>query len=51
MQETLNFLNIIDSRLKRTRDSTPKTSNRISLKRSQRFPYARAIDFKEEKYR
>jgi hypothetical protein len=52
MHETLDFLTIIDDKIKRSRlgDSkrlqTISTRDKIMGKKQQRYPYARAMDFR-----
>lgn len=54
MHETINFLSIIDSKIKRSRASTPKHTQSLKEKlysrRSSKYPYAKAIDFHETQY-
>lgn len=53
MQETLNFLNIIDSKIRKNCYSAPKVSSlkgKVHQKRFSKFPYAKAIDFSEAQY-
>ena len=53
MHETINFLNILDTKNKRRSQSAPKVSSlkdKIHGRRFTKFPYAKAIDFSEEQY-
>lgn len=53
MHETLNFLTIIDDKLKRSegrRLSSISVREKAMSKFSRRYPYAKAIDFSESKY-
>lgn len=48
MHETINFLNVLDNKARRSFTNTPKSQSvkeKIYLKRNPRFPYAKAIDF------
>ena len=57
MQETLNFLTIIDGKIKKKQELNRKhlhsvtIKDRIQCKRNQRYPYAKAIDFRESMYK
>lgn len=56
MHETLDFLTIIDDKIRRTHLSDSKklqtisTREKVMSKKHQRYPYAKAIDFRESKY-
>jgi len=50
MQETINFLSIIDTKIKRSHTHAPakhtqSLKDRLYLKRNSKYPYAKAIDF------
>ena len=48
MQETITFLNVLNSKVKRSLTNTPKSQSakdKLYMKRNSRFPYAKAIDF------
>lgn len=52
MHETLDFLTIIDDKIKRSHLNDPKrlqtisTRDKIMGKKHQRYPYAKVIDFR-----
>lgn len=56
MQETLNFLTIIDDKIKRGHMTEHRKLHTMTLKdktiskRVHRYPFAKAMDFRESKY-
>lgn len=56
MHETLNLLTIIDDKIKRSHHVGGRklhaisTRDKVMNKKSNRYPYAKAIDFRESKY-
>lgn len=48
MHETIHFLNILDTKIKRRSDSAPKVTSikdKIYQRKFMKFPYAKAINF------
>jgi len=53
MQETINFLNIIDKKIKSSHNTSrnlQSIKDKNNYKRNNRYPYAKAVDFSSAKY-